>query len=458
MFSNSIGFYARSVTVAGALALLAACGGGGSGGDGGPPSSTPAPAPTPASTHTVGGTASGLAGTLVLQNNAGDDLKIAADGRFSFATGLVEGAAYQVSVRTQPLWQWCTVGRGSGSASADVSDVEVDCKAVQATVTTIAGSGLAGATNANGTAATFNAPSGIALYHAGNLLVADTLNHLLRKIAPNGDVTTFAGDGSPGSGNGNGTAASFFSPAALSVDTAGNAYVAQLDGGRIRKVTPSGDVTTFAGNSIPGTVDGNGTAASFRDPSSVSIDPSGNLYVTEFSGNTVRKITPSADVSTFAGSGGASFADGMGLAASFNQPIASAVDAAGNIYVADLANHRIRKITPASAVTTFAGSGTQGWDDGVGTAASFAGPSALAVDAEGNLFVIELSGLVRRITTAGVVSTIAGSPLVTGSADGVGPAASFGFALGLTVDAAGTVYVADTQNNLIRKLTPTPSP
>uniref|UniRef100_UPI000D435809 NHL repeat-containing protein n=1 Tax=unclassified Variovorax TaxID=663243 RepID=UPI000D435809 len=453
---------ARIGAVAGAVMLVASCGGGGGGGGGG---FLPVVAPNPPATvppvvkHSIGGTVTGLAGDLVLQNNAGDDLQLSADGKFTFATTLVEGSDYKVSVRTQPLWQFCTVTKNAGKASADVGDVAVACAAAAAKVETLAGSGASGAADGKGTAASFFLPYGIALTKNGGLLVGDWGNNVVRKISPEADVTTFAGSGNFATVDGNGTAASFEDLASLTVDATDTAFVADAQGHRIRKITPAADVTTVAGNGMNTTTDGNGTAASFNTPVSVAVDAAGNLYVLEYAGGVVRKITPSGDVSTLAGSSPRGFADGTGAAAKFGRGYNIAIDASGNLYVADSENHRIRKITPTGVVTTLAGTGTPGATDGPGNAATFSDPRGVAVDAHGNVYVADFgSSLLRRITPAGVVSTLAGQNGVTGGQDGIGAAATFHQPQGLAINAAGTLYVADTFGNLIRKVTPVQAP
>jgi hypothetical protein len=195
MFSSRVNFLGRSGALAGAIALLASCGGGGGGGGGGGVGVglLPIVAPPPVVTHTVGGSVTGLVGALVLQNNAGDDLKLSADGKFTFATRVTEGAAYEVSVRTQPLWQFCIVSKGSGKAAADVADVAVACSAAAAQVSTWAGSDTTGSADGHGTSATFETPLGLVVDKSGGLIVSDPINGLLRKISPTGDVSTFAG-------------------------------------------------------------------------------------------------------------------------------------------------------------------------------------------------------------------------------------------------------------------------
>ena len=208
----------------------------------------------------------------------------------------------------------------------------------------------------------------------------------------NGIVTTFAGSGEDGSANGTGTAASFDGPSGLAMDGSGNLFVADYRNDLIRKITPSGVVTTFAGSGTSGSADGTGTAASFNAPVDLAFDSNGNLFVSDHYGHLIRKITPSGVVTTFAGSGTAGSVDGTGTAASFNSPWGIAIDSNDNLFIGDYANSLIRKITPAGVVTTFAGGGTSGSADGTGTAASFSGPTGLSFDSDGNLFVLEWSG------------------------------------------------------------------
>jgi hypothetical protein len=199
-------------------------------------------------------------------------------------------------------------------------------------------------------------------------------------------VTTLAGS-TFGSTDGVATAAQFEFPVALAVDAAGNVYVGDRDNHRIRKITPAGAVSTLAG-STQGFADGTGTAARFNFPAGVAVDAAGNVYVADTFNQRIRKITPAGAVSTLAGSGTAGFANGVATAAQFNFPAGVAVDAAGNVYVGDRDNHRIRKITPAGAVSSLAGS-TAGFADGTGTAARFNFPEGVAVDAAGNVFVAD---------------------------------------------------------------------
>jgi len=234
------------------------------------------------------------------------------------------------------------------------------------------------------------------------------------------------------------------------VDGAGNVFVA--DGGNIRKITPAGAVTTFAG-----------TAGS----AGVAVDAGGNVYVAEVT--IIQKISPTGVVTTLAGNAAAppGSVDGTGTDALFSSPNGVAVDGAGNVYVAD--TFIIRKITPAGVVTTLAGStSSAGNVDGTGAAASFLLPNGVAVDGAGNVYVADSGdNTIRKITPAGVVTTLAGSVVTTpadtgpmgpvgqaGSADGTGTSASFNNPMGVAVDGAGNIFVADTFNNTIRKITP----
>ena len=183
----------------------------------------------------------------------------------------------------------------------------------------------------------------------------------------------------------------------VAVDSSGNVYVADNLNFLIRKITPAGVVTTFAGSGVSGS--DNGTAASFNMPTGIAVDSSGNVYVTDGTTLSIRKITPAGVVTTFAGSGTSGVADGTGTAASFNLPMSIAVDSSGNLYVPDMINSLMRKITPAGVVTTLAASGTAGSTNGIGTAASFASPYGIAADSSGNLYVTDKENvLVRKIT------------------------------------------------------------
>jgi sugar lactone lactonase YvrE len=301
-------------------------------------------------------------------------------------------------------------------------------------------------------------PTGIAVDSAGTIYVADGGDHTVRKVTAGGVVTTFAGgSGQGGSADGNGTNARFVYPFALAVDAAGTVYVTDIGNHNIRKITADGNVTTLAGSAgVSGRLDGTGTAATFSFPQGIVADAAGNVFVADTNNSTIRKITATGVVTTFAGvAGQTGTADGTGGSALFNYPFGLAVDVAGNLYVADNGSSTIRKITTGGTVSTFAGSpGLSGSADGQGTGARLDHPSAVSVDAAGNVYVIDTSNqTVRKITTGGSVSTLAGSPGLGGRADGTGAAARFFYPGGLAVTSTGTVYVADTGNHTLRTVT-----
>jgi streptogramin lyase len=249
-------------------------------------------------------------------------------------------------------------------------------------------------------------------------------------------------------------AASFDLPAGVAVDTAGNVYVADYGNNLIRKISSSGVVSTLAGSGFAGSANGMGTAASFNIPWGVAVDAAGNVYVADAANELIRKISPSGVVTTLAGGGAGRSNNGTGTAASFNGPYGVAVDAAGNVYVADNGNDMIRKISPLGVVSTLAGSGTKGSANGMGMAASFNGPYGVAVDAAGNVYVADgVNNIIRKISPLGVVNTWAGNGSI-GSVNGMALAASFDIPTGVAVDAAGNVYVADIGNDMIRKISP----
>ena len=320
-------------------------------------------------------------------------------------------------------------------------------------VSTFAGSGSFASTNGTGTAAAFGTPHGIATDLAGNVYVADTYDNMVRKITPAAAVTTLAGAGAAGTVDGAGALGTFSNPSNVAVDGSGNVYVVDNDGNKVRKVTPGGVVTTLAGSGSGASVDGTGSAASFNNPWGVAVDGAGNVYVSELYANKIRKVTPGGVVTTFAGSGSIGSADGPGPSASFNWPYGLAVDGAGNLYVADALSQKIRKVTPGGAVSTLAGSGARGAVDGPAAAASFDNPLGVALDSSGTVYVVDQNNKVRKVTPSGVVTSIAGNG-ATGNDDGTGTSATFRNPWGLAADGAGNVYVADTGNNTIRKVTP----
>lgn len=324
-------------------------------------------------------------------------------------------------------------------------------------VTTFAGAAFkAEVVNTGGN---FKSTAGVAVDTAGNVYVADRQNHTIRKITPGGVISTLAGQvGVPGTANGTGTAAQFNAPNAVAVDGAGNVYVADTNNHAIRKVTAAGAVSTLAGQpGVPGSADGVGNLAQFNSLFGICVDPAGvNLYVADLGNHTIRQVViASGAVTTLAGQAGVSGAvNGTGTAASFGTPSGTAVDAAGNVFVVEFVNSTIRKITPAGVVTTLAGlAGNLAYADGIGAAARFNQPMHVASDAAGALYVTDyFNQTIRRVnTTTGAVTTIGGLAGNAGTADGTSNTARFANPAGIALDAAGNLYVGDESNRTIRK-------
>ncbi|WP_222431551.1 NHL repeat-containing protein [Mucilaginibacter achroorhodeus] len=319
-------------------------------------------------------------------------------------------------------------------------------------VSAVAGSGAAGFANGTAGSAVFSYPTGITIDASGNnLLVADQANNQIRKIViSSGATTTFSGSTVQGSTNASaaGVVAAYNNPSGVAVDATGNTYVADFANNQIRKITSAGVVSTLAGSTSSGKVDATGTTARFNGPASVAVNPlTGDVYVAEYNNHTIRKVTSAGVVTTVAGNG-AGKVDATGTSAKFNGPRGIALNTAtGDIYVADALNNVIRKVTSAGVVTTFAGSGNMGNADGAGTAASFNRPTGVAVDAAGNVYVADTNNnLVRKITPAGTVTSVAGS----GYLNLITP---FNSPVAVAVDATGTIYVASSLGNVIQKIT-----
>ena len=345
------------------------------------------------------------------------------------------------------------------SGNVYVADTDNHCvrKLSGVTWTTLAGQpGTNGSANGTGASASFNQPQGVAVDGVGNVYVADTGNHTIRKITAGGVVTTLAGlAGSSGTTDATGGSARFYEPEGIAVNSAGTTiYVADTWNHTIRLVNAAGTVSTFAGTAgIPGTNNATGTSASFNTPQGVALDSVGNVYVADTGNDLVRKITTAGAVSTLAGVVGvAGTNNGTGTAASFWGPASLGVDSANNVYVADLHNNAIRKITSAAVVTTFAGSmGTIGFLDGTLVSSRFWLPGGIASDGSGNLYIADTgNGTLRKYTVAGSVTTIGGSSSI-GSADvPASPTAKFFWPSGIAIDNSGNSYVVDSANGTIR--------
>ncbi len=326
----------------------------------------------------------------------------------------------------------------------------------QITVSTFAGSGAQDNLDGVGVQASFFIPTGIVFDASGNLFVADLYNHVIRKITPNAEVTTFAGSGTPGSIDRLGTTASFYYPNSLAIDTNGNLYVSDMTNNKIRKITPSGLVTTFAGSGTYGGEDGTGISASFKTPKGLVFDTSGNLYVADSGNNKIRKINTVGEVTTFADLNAIDILEGIVKFGGFTYLSHLVIDKSGNLFASCEYNNKIRKITPGAVISTFAGSGTNGSTDGTGINATFFLPTGLAIDTNENIYVCDqFSNKIRKITPSAVVNTYAGSGR-SGSLDGLANIARFEGPSGLTFDSSGVLYVAENSNK-IRKILEIPT-
>jgi uncharacterized protein (TIGR03437 family) len=330
------------------------------------------------------------------------------------------------------------------------------------TISTIAGNGGLSYSGDGGpaTSAQLNAPEGVAVDSSGNFYIADTFNNVVRKVSASGAISTFAGNGTAGYGGDGGaaTAAQLNRPQGIAVDSGGNVYVADSQNARIRKITPGGSISSVAGNGTPG-YGGDGaaaTAAQLYVPTGVAVDSAGNLYIADFTNNRVRKVSGGI-ITTVVGNGLAGYSGDGGPAASarVNGPVSVAVDSAGNLYIADLNNNAVREVSGGN-IMTIAGDGVPGisGDGGPATAAMVGNPTGLAVDSAGNLYIATGNASIRKVYgNTGFITTIAGTGASGYTGDGgSAPFGQLDDALAVAVSSNFNVYVADTANNAIRLL------
>ncbi|MCD6012952.1 MAG: Leucinerich repeat protein-like protein [Flavipsychrobacter sp.] len=336
----------------------------------------------------------------------------------------------------------------------------------QLVINTLAGNGTAAYSGDTGpaTAAQVNTPHGIAVDAAGNVYFTDCNNHRIRKIDTSGVIKTVAGTGVPGySGDGGpATAADLYNPRGIAVDGAGNIFFSDYVNHRIRKVTPAGIISTVAGTGFSGFSGDGGpaTAAQLKYAWGIAVDGTGNLYIADQNNCRVRKVNSSGIISTIAGNGICFIAGdgGPATAAVVQYPLGVACDASGNVYLADYGNNRIRKINPAGIISTIAGSPVfdSTGDGGPASAAKLYYPMGIAVDIANNIYICDVNNYrIRRISATDTMSTIAGNGSMGYSGDGGPPIyAQINRATGVAIGNNGKIYIADNDNHRIRVLEP----
>ncbi len=339
-------------------------------------------------------------------------------------------------------WVLLVATLGAGAAQAQIR------------VETLSGTGQAGLTDGNRQVGQLNRPHGLATDGRDNVYVSDRGNHAIRVVAANGDIRTLAGSGKQGNADGTGAAAAFNQPIAVAVDKAGNIYVADRDNHVVRSIDPSGKVVVVAGTAVAGLADGPAASAQFNQPYGVALSSDEKvLYVADYLNHAIRAIDlATKQVATLAGNGKAGFANGRGDQTRFNQPYNVKVDPAGRLYVPDQNNHAIRRVDPDGTVLTIAGNGQSGFADGKGAEARFNNPTGLAVVQGGTVYVADRNNQrIRVISPAGDVTTIAGDG-TEGFQDGAGPAAKFNRPIDIVIAADGSLVVSEENNHRLRKV------
>jgi sugar lactone lactonase YvrE len=329
------------------------------------------------------------------------------------------------------------------------------------TINTIVGTSMGGygPDTAVATTSKLNYPAGVAIDKSGNLYIADANNNRVRKVTTAGIITTIAGNGKAGYG-GDGraaTGAQLKYPTDVAVDEAGDVYVTDYGNSRIRKITSSGIISTVAGNGTIGVAGDGGPAyaAQLHDPAGIAVDADGNLYIADKYNYRVRKIDRQGVIMTVAGNGYAGWEGDRGVAtnARLNNPAGVTIDADGNLYIADRGNHCIRKVTPKGIITTIAGIGVQGFsgDDGAATAAKLNQPTSVTVDKMGNVYIADLgNNRIRKVDQNGVISSIVGGPVGAGGDGGPARKASVNFPTSIVADSLGNLLIADAGNHKVR--------
>ena len=394
--------------------------------------------------------------------------KIATDGTITTVAGTgiagFSGDGGQATLAQLNLPNGVAVDAAGNLNVADAGNFRIR-KIAAGIVTTIAGNGNLADNYADGAAAAsvqLSAIQGVAVDGAGNLFISDLGQHRIRKVS-NGVVTTYAGDGVAGYSGDSGPAidAQLHSPGSIACDGSGNLYIADQLNSYIRRVGTDGTITSVAGNGTPGFSGDGGPASAARITvfNGIAVDSAGNIYFADDSTSRIRKIDVNGIIATVAGNGVAGFSGDGGLATSaqLSSPSGVAVDSAGNLYIADANNFRVRKVSATGIVSTIAGTGAQGYsgDGGPASSALLGRVDGIAIDASGNLYIVDGVVRIRKISAGGIITTIAGSAASGYAGDG-GPATSAQLSgpTALAVDASGDVFIADTNNSAVRELTP----
>lgn len=423
--------------------------------------------------NTPRGLATGPDGALyIADTNSHRVLRVTPDGRIvTYAGNGTSGFSGDGGPATSAQLNFPTFVAFAPDGSLYIADSYNNCirrVSTKGIISTVAGvngeSGLYG-DGGPATSATLSNPNGIAFGRDGSLYIADTDNNRIRRVAPNGAISTFAGSGTsdtPGFGGDNGpaTAARFDTPFAVAVGPDGSVYIADNGNNRIRRVAPNGTISTFAGNGTA-TFSGDGgpaSAASINSPYGITVAPDGTVYFADSSNSRIRRVTPNGTISTFAGNGNfQSTGDGgPAISAAFTAPLGLTLGSDNSLYIADYGAQRIRRVTPSGTIATFAGNGGFFGDGAGATLASLFTPSTAAVGPDNSVYIADTANnRIRRLTPDGIITTVAGTGVPGARGDG-GPATSarLNQPYGIAAAPDGSLYIADSNNHRIRRVSP----